>query len=475
MRTSQYESQSTAEGHPDRHLFTAYLLLLIWLPLPLGSNRSWSWGIMEVGCFMLAGWWCLLYLNNRKLHSQVWNAAKPAIFLFMAWIVVVVVQLVPLPLSLIEVISPNGLALKQLYGIGISSENLLILSVDAYATATFLLKSIAYFILFILTLVLVNRYDRVITLLRVAVLCGVFQAIYGGISAMSDLQNASGTFVNRNHFAGFLEICLALGTGLLMSDLGGGEGASWRQRTRALIRWIVSPKMSLRILLAIMVIGLVLSRSRMGNSAFFTSLLITGGIWLVFSRAGSKKIGLFVLVSILIVDIYLLGQWFGIEKVVQRIQQTTMATENRDEISLETVDYWRDYLWSGSGGGTFYSIFPKYRGTEASSGYFLHAHNDYLEILVETGVIGLGTLAGIVILSFFKAFQAIRTRRQPLMRGLGFGVIMGIVALMIHSTVDFNLQIPGVTAWFVVLLALGWVAANLREEPRRKRKSISNR
>ena len=52
-------------------------------------------------------------------------------------------------------------------------------------------------------------------------------------------------------------------------------------------------------------------------------------------------------------------------------------------------------------------------------------------------------------------------RRDPLVRGVAFGVVMGVVAIGIHSTVDFNLQIPANAFVFMILLALGWVSLYL--------------
>lgn len=452
----------------DHRLFLAYLALLAWIPIPLGSNRPWSSSLMVVWCLALALWWGMIHWREAPHASAAWKTSLPARWLFGLWLGLLLLQLLPLPAGMVRWLSPSAAELHTLIR---PDARWLTLSVDPHATLAFLLRSCALFLLFALTLALLNSYHRVQLLIRLAIGCGVLQALIGGVTAMSTLDNASGTFVNRNHFAGFLEICLALGTGLLMGNLGRGEGGSLRQRTRAVIRWLVSPKMSLRILLAIMVIGLILSRSRMGNFAFFSSLLITGAIWLLLARHRSRRIGVLILVSIVLIDVYLLGQWFGVEKVVERIQQTRLETENRDEVSLETVDYWRDYLWTGSGGGSFYSIFPRYRGNETTEGYFLHAHNDYLELLVDTGAPGLGLLGGMVLLSLWQALKAMRTRRQHIQRGLAFGVVMGIIALLMHSSVDFNLQIPAVSAWFVVLLALGWIALALREPSSNSRPS----
>ncbi len=63
--------------------------------------------------------------------------------------------------------------------------------------------------------------------------------------------------------------------------------------------------------------------------------------------------------------------------------------------------------------------------------------------------------------SIFTALAAHYRRRDPLMRGMSFAVIMGIIAMMSHATVEFNLQMPANAATFVVLLSLAWISLNL--------------
>jgi O-antigen ligase len=83
-------------------------------------------------------------------------------------------------------------------------------------------------------------------------------------------------------------------------------------------------------------------------------------------------------------------------------------------------------------------------------------HNDYVQYLTDTGVIG-GALYGLLVLaSFICAIVAQVRRRDPFARGISFGAMMGIIAIGIHSTVDFNLQIPANAFIFTILLALGW-------------------
>ena len=116
-----------------------------------------------------------------------------------------------------------------------------------------------------------------------------------------------------------------------------------------------------------------------------------------------------------------------------------------------------DYRWFGSGGGTYYVAFPKYRSPELTF-TFDYTHNDYVQFMVETGLIGTALVGLLVLWTFIIALCTQYVRRDALSRGVAFGVTMGIISLMIHSWVDFNLQIPANALTFVTLLALGWVA-----------------
>jgi putative inorganic carbon (HCO3(-)) transporter len=93
-----------------------------------------------------------------------------------------------------------------------------------------------------------------------------------------------------------------------------------------------------------------------------------------------------------------------------------------------------------------------------------------MQLATETGVPGFLMLGAIVLLSFFAAVLALSRRHDPLARGIAFGVVMGVTALAIHSTVDFNLQIPANAFIFTVLLALGWLSLFLERRTNGKKR-----
>ena len=140
-----------------------------------------------------------------------------------------------------------------------------------------------------------------------------------------------------------------------------------------------------------------------------------------------------------------------------------MPTEDRDEVDHLAMDYLRDFPLTGSGAGSFYVAFPAYHN-QRLSGFYDFAHNDYMQVTTETGMLGLGLCGAVVLLALWQALSALRRRRDPLMRGTAFAVAMAICWLAIHSSVDFNMQIPANALTLTVLLAMAWIAASLDSE-----------
>jgi O-antigen ligase len=235
---------------------------------------------------------------------------------------------------------------------------------------------------------------------------------------------------------------------------------NWRQFWRDMAALALSPRAPLRLFLVVMVIGLVMTRSRMGNTAFFASLLVAGSVALVLSRHATRST-VILIASLIAIDIFIVGSWFGVEKTMQRIGETTLQqVEERGDPSARALALAKDYPVFGSGGGSFYTAFTRYRGPELKA-YFDFAHNDYLQLAAETGIVGLALVGSLPLFALALAVLALARRRDPLARGFAFAVLMGVVSLGIHSTVDFNLQIPANALAFMVLIAYGWVAMYL--------------
>lgn len=465
----------------EDRLFVALLVLLAWAPLPLGSNRPWSAALLVACAAVLALHWLRGFRSGTVVVGPAFFEARLALGLLSAWLAYVLLQQIPLPLAIVQWLSPEAARMHGLAG----ATQWAPLSLDPHGTFQYWLKSMGYGVLFALTLLLVRDKRRLVVLGYVLLASGAMQACYGSLMTLSGLEYgffvekefyrgfATGTFVNRNHLAGYLEMTSAIGIGLLLATSARtGAATSWREHLRNLVELTLSPKTPLRLMLATMVIALVLTRSRMGNTAFFSSLLVAGCLTLAafgrqagslvkaFRRADTRSAAILV-ASLIAIDVAIVGTWFGVEKVAQRIAESSVSHDaDRVEVARNTLNLWKDFPVVGAGGGSFRLAYARYRG-ESIGAFYDHAHEDYLEILAETGVVGAALLGGVVLSSLWAALRALFLRRDALMRGAAFASIMGIVAMSIHATVDFNWHIPANAATFMVLLALGWIALHL--------------
>ena len=460
-------------GQAERAALILFVALLVWAPFPLGSNRAWAWTLLEAGLFLAAALWVVAWLQRRHGSLAVVRAAWPAFAVLGAWLVYLALHWTPLPAGLVRMLSPQAAAVHALaasYG----GDSWITLSLDPNASFVFWLKSCAWAIAFFLTLALAHTRERARLIAFALVLSGLAQAVYGGLMHLSGSNielfgtpiphaaQASGGFVNRNHLAGFLEITLALGIGLMVGSLRETGRRSWRQFWRDMAALLLSPRAPLRLFLVAMVIALVMTRSRMGNTAFFASLLIAGGVALALSRHATRST-VILIASLIAIDLFIVGSWFGVEKTIQRIEQTTVSNvEEREDPTVYAIDLARDYPIFGAGPGTFHTAFTRYRGSDIQP-FFDHAHNDYTQFFVETGALGAALIGTLPLMALVLAVMALSRRRDPLARGFAFAVLMGVSAIAIHSTVDFNLQIPANAFAFMVLLAYGWIALHLED------------
>lgn len=432
--------------YSDQSLFFILLAALVWAPLPFASNRPWAIALLASLLCVTAALWLILKACNRVYISArvARRVILPlSILLFIAlW---PLIQVIPLPAGWVETLSPRAAQLHVSSGWNP-------LSLDVGASLIYFLNGLACLTAFFLVVVLVNNERRATVFLWVLVASGLFQAVYGALMVLTGLEwgffvkkyvghgQATGTFVNRNHLAGYLVMTIAVGTGLLISQLSSRPIDCWRELVRRSLQMMVSPKIFLRLFLAMMVIALVLTRSRMGNSSFFVALAVAGLVAILVGRKFSPKLAI-LLVSLLVIDTWIVGQWFGIDKVVERLEKASPAAEVRINASSDSYAIVEDFPLTGAGGGSFGSVFTYYQGID-TAGYYDHAHNDYLEIAADLGipaVIFLILLCGVV---GWRAVIMQRRSHSKLQRGVGFCLIMVLVWLVMHSLVDFNLQIP---------------------------------
>jgi len=241
-----------------------------------------------------------------------------------------------------------------------------------------------------------------------------------------------GPYVNRNHFAGLMELLIPPGLLLL------------------LLRAVRRDWLPLIGLLTVVPIGaLFLSASRGGIVSFLCQLGLLG--LLLWARPAGRRWLAVATVSLLLVAGFLM--WLDIGSALQRFEQTTgeeLSQGRRTSMILDTWRIFADHPVMGTGAGTLVSVFPKYESMYDGK-VVDHAHNDYVELLAETGVIG-GLLAGaFLVLLGLQSFRRLEHNSPAFLLAVQMGALVSCFGLFVHSLVDFNLHIPSNALLFLLL------------------------
>jgi putative inorganic carbon (hco3(-)) transporter len=451
---------------PDRCIFAVLLVLLLWLPWPWGSRPAAATAVFGLVVGLLAAAQFRLHATGALSPRALPVAARLALWLWLAWLGWIALHLLPLPATLLRALSPASHALHaaaaQLNGL----EPLYTLSILPSATVDHLVLSASYAALFWLVLVTVAQdRPRQRMLLNTLLLAGLAQALYGTLMTLSGaeygflerkvygLGEATGTFVNRNHLAGYLEVTLCAGLALILADLRPRPEAGWRQHLERLVELAMSRRLRVRAMLIVMVIGLVLTESRMGNMAFFATLALCGSLYIFLRHKQYFLRSLLLFASIFAVDLLIVSEQFGLERVAARMETIEEDSAQRLAVLPELKPVLDAFLWTGAGPGAYAAASSPYR-TDAVQRHFDHPHNDHLEFIIETGVIGYGLLVllGSVVLA--HGFLVVRRRHDTMACALGIVGPMALVTLTLHGFTDFNLRIPAVAATLIALLAV---------------------
>jgi len=280
------------------------------------------------------------------------------------------------------------------------------------------------------------------------VLVGAAEAIFGLIQVGGSLSGpASGTFVNRNHFAALLAMAFCLGVGLLLSR--------WRAGAPAPVshlhfdRWV----RTIPLILACLTIlaGIIFSFSRMGLTAPILMLVLFGGVWL--SGPVSNRIRLVGIGVGLVVVLLMTGAWPALEVVADRFR--TVEETSRVVAWEGTYALFQSSPAFGIGLGGVLDNLPRFL-TMVISEPLDHSHNELLEVLAEGGVIYATLIGSGLIVYFARVVPACFRQHDPVARGLGAGCLAAIGAVLLHSLVDFPLRMPANVLYLSVIMGMGW-------------------
>jgi putative inorganic carbon (hco3(-)) transporter len=135
------------------------------------------------------------------------------------------------------------------------------------------------------------------------------------------------------------------------------------------------------------------------------------------------------------------------------LTRADIARDRRVSIFKDTWRIVHDHPWTGTGLGTLEIVFPRYE-SYYDGRVVDHAHNDYLELLADTGLIGGTFMLGFVALLGWRGISNLRAAKDPMYRSFYCGSVVACTGLLLHSIVDFNLHIPSNALLFLLLAAM---------------------
>jgi hypothetical protein len=423
--------------------------LLLASPLMRGGNRYVALIPLELlGLAVMLGLWVRWAIARPVSGMARWPTAV-LLLLLSSPLLLAAVQLTPLPLALWTHLPGHQLYVDTLQAIGASTDVMRPLSLAPSATAASLLAGIP------IAAALLLGYSASLSQLRLLLwavvaiafaqtLLGVLQIAGGERSALFfgvlTFGPPVGTFANRNHFANYLAMALAAYLWLAYESVrahGAERGTRSFTARHRMTLWAAGG--------LALVLGVLLSRSRGGAIFGLSSAALA--LAAVSLRLNGWSRGLRLALPLLGVLVVGASALVGFEAVTARLTADQLASSAgfRGELARTSLHGALAFWPWGSGWGTYNVVYPRFQ-PPSLPGFANHAHMDYVEMLFEGGIFFVLFAAAFLWLAGARAWHLARAalRERTLDREAMAATLcgLGLLGLLLHSLVDFNMRIP---------------------------------
>jgi O-antigen ligase len=473
-----------ASGTRPRTKPSPWQARLLWLPIAwgvilFGAVYAWAYIPMLAAASAIGtyGW-----ISARPRHRAPVRGVAVALAVVAA---VVLLQLIPLPATWLARISPATDAIARQYDLQYAAAQANggparhPVSIAPAATALGLAMFVALSVFLVGATAMMPRV-RVKWLIRRVAALGLAIALFGIIqrgtfnnriywvwTPINTPGNAFGPFVNRNHFAGWMVMAAALTAGYVCALLvqhGPRRQLSWRQVLASMSSSDANRASFAACALAVMALSIVWTLSRSGIAAF---AIATALLAMVVSARFRGRRRIATVLFLLVVVVFAIS-WKGFDTVYDWFSHTS-TLEWRFDLWRDTMAIVRDFRWLGTGLNTYGVSTLVYPMTDHTR-HAMEAHNDYVQILSEGGIV-LSLAAAFVVLQLARAIRAAFAEPQtPSLYWVRIGATIGLVAIAIQELTDFSLQMPGNAVLFAVLAAVA-----MHRPPRHERPALSGR
>jgi O-antigen ligase len=378
------------------------------------------------------------------------------IFIFPCYLAL---QLIPLPIGVLETLSPARARLVEALAPLLPGIAWVPLSVNPPAAVLAFFTILGYVATFLLVRELAWRWSaRPWTPVLPLIAIGALQAAIGMFQVFLRWPSgeASGTYTNRDHFAGLLEMVLPIAALYGLAILRRGKARFDSPALPAIAAcgmWTVA---------ALLLLAIIYSLSRMGFLVALCVLFLIAVLSIgprLPSRAWRwSSLGLIGAVILLVLI------FFPPDRLIERFAAISstgkISADTRLSLWKETLPVISEFHWFGTGLGGFESAFLKYQAT-GNNFRVEFAHNDYLQYIAELGFAGFAILAAIVVGIGAQILKGILNVGDEDRRLLVIACAGALVAILLHSFVDFNTYIPANAMTLAWISAVGSVNASI--------------
>ncbi len=427
--------------------------VLVLSTLAYGTVETWALGVFQAGAALVVVLWVA-----DAIASGVWRINRNLLQVpLLGLVVVATIQILPLG------------------GEGSGNNAARTISLDPYSTLLTAIKTLALLIYFAALLAFVDSPRRLRIVTRFIIIFGVLIAVEGLIqSYVSPMKIYGiretyqalpfGPFVHGHHFAAFMELALALPLGLLVV---GAVDRDWR-----LLYAFVA---------VVMGIALIMTGSRGAMLSFALQLIFLFVAAGVSARAERrvrrhddksgvhsartlwlKRVGLALALPVaLLVGVVAFGGEGAIIRLIDTVNSED-PTHGRTFFWVGTLDIFRNNPMLGAGLGAFGRAYTQY-DTSSGVARLEQAHNDYLQLLADTGIVG-GVLGAFFLVVLFRTGWRRIQSADPFRRGVALGALAGCFAILVHSFFEFALQTTADALLFLMLAALATLGSQVEEQ-----------
>lgn len=445
------DSEASGPSVADSGIFVLLCVILVYGPIVFGAVDFTSLGLLVV----FAGFILLAWIYRTFAERQLSVSINPIQLPLVGLIVVGLIQLLPLRGFSAEVSSL------------LSSGPVSSLSLAPYDTRLAVIELVIYLVFFSAALTFIRSHERYRRVILLIIVLGAVLGFYAVLQSLSstyaiyslrEVNQASpfGTFFNGHHFAAYMVMAFSVALALII-----GRGT------------LPDKRYLLMIAAGLMGIAILFSASR---GAFLSLIGAVAAVLLISFFLGKTTsndkgnvsrflwfagIGTLIMIG-LFAAVILVGGDASLGRVVSFSGGAEDVTNGRLHFWSIAIQNFLNYPLIGSGLDSYALVFPNY---DTWNGTFRveYAHNDYLNVLSDAGIIGFACVVAFLYLLLRQGLKKIAAERDPFTKSAAIGALAGCLAIAMHSAVDFPLRTPSNAFYFLVLAAIAVINLPQRE------------